>query len=224
MRRAAILFALMASPAAADELRDALEAALASGDSQALAALMRDHTDPADQAEMARWFKDKVDTGQAPDRYAQAVVSGYVRAKNLSDALIYLNYYRALLAVDSATCPDPSSGGSLLEATIFLYGRLNDVPGLTADQKRSAVDRALKLEETTASVRKFDPSLCGAGLSRYARALNVTLPNPLGRDAQTAAPSSGLYKDDPAWSKKRSEMLPQLRPMLLMLMGVQDNP
>jgi len=223
---AGILFALWVSPsAAANELRNALDASLASGDPQQLVAIMRDHQNPADQVQIVRWLKDKVDTGQAPDKFAQVMVLQSLSEKNIPDAAMYLSYYRALVWIDSSICPDPSSGASLLEGTIFLFGRLSHAPSLTEDQKRSAVDRALKLEETTSAVRKIDSSLCGAGLTGYAKDLNLTLSAPKGYDAITAAPSTGLYKDDPVWIKKRREIiLPQLQATLLSLIGVQSSP
>lgn len=227
---AAIIGAMIAfpTPSSADELRDALDSALSSGDTNKIILLSRDHKGPAEQAEIGQWLKEKVDTGQAPDTFAQAMVFQALHNKDLPAALTYLTYYRALLLFDGAICTDPSSAGSLLEATIFLFGRLVNNPSLTVDQKRNAVDRALKMEQATASVRKKDPSLCEAGLTAYSKALHVPLaPNSEtpGGGAQNAAPSAtGRYIDDPVWRQKRTELLQNVKPFLLKLNGVPAGP
>jgi hypothetical protein len=210
---------LFSTPAPADDLRGALDLALSSRDTAKILSIMKDHKEPSDQPEIIRWLKDKVDTGQAPDQFASFLIVTSLREKNFDNALFYLSYYRTLIVVDGATCSDPSSPGSLLEGTIFLFGRLMKDQTFTVDQKNKAVDRAMKLEEATSAVRRRDPSLCGAGLTRYAKDLHLQSPTP-----PKSEESTGLYNDDPDWRQKRSATLPNLRTLLLATVGVNEKP
>jgi hypothetical protein len=209
---------LFPSAAVADDLRDALDLALSSRDTPKILSIMKDHKAPSDQAELVRWLKDKVDSGQAPDQFASFLILTSFSEKNFDDVLFYLGYYRTLIVVDGATCADPSSPGSLLESTIFIFGRLLKDQKFTLDQKQGAVDRAIKLEQATSPTRRRDPSLCGAGLTRYAKDLHLQLPTP-------AKPqeSTGLYNDDADWRQKRSAALPNLKALLLSTLGVPEK-
>ncbi|MBV8769054.1 MAG: hypothetical protein JO094_09200 [Hyphomicrobiales bacterium] len=129
--------------------------------------------------------------------------------------------------IDGVTCKDPSSGGSLIEATIFFHqSLLNRKQQTTTDQKKAAVERAIKLEERSSKVRRKDPALCGSGLTAYAKDLNVPFEpaGSLGRDTSDMKFSTNrLYADDPVWQQKRQEQLPNLRNFLLLLVGVKDG-
>lgn len=230
MKRWAALFAvgsltigLSMSGALANELRDSLDSSLMSGDMQQVVSVMRGHKDPADQAEIADWLKEKVDTGQAPDQFAMSMIVISLKNGKIDDALMYLSYYRSLIIIDSSICGNSSSGGSLLEATIFLFSKIGSDKSITLEQRRNAVGRAIAMEAATSSVRKKDPSLCGAGLSAYAKDLHVTSPQSTDRNTQeslAAAPS--LYNDNPQWRKNREGGLPKLKSILLALIGAQE--
>ncbi len=177
---------------------------------------MVEHKDPADRAEIVQWLQEKVDTGKAPDSYAMEMAVASLRNDDRIKALTYLNYYRAIILVDGATCSDPTSVGSLLEGSIFLFGKLTADERITVDERRNSVDHALRLGGETSLLRKRDPSLCRAGLTAYAKQLNVPMsPDP-------AASLAGLYADDPVWREKRVQILPNLKKMLLIASGVQD--
>jgi hypothetical protein len=156
---AAVVCSMLMFPARApaDELQDALESALSSGDTAKVLSIMKDHKEPAEQAEFSQWLKQKVDSGQAPDQFASLMILTSLRERNFDDALMYLSYYRALLLIDGLACSDSSSPGSIFEGTIFLFGRLVNDPRFTMDQKRDSVDRAMKLEEATLRCEKRIP-------------------------------------------------------------------
>jgi hypothetical protein len=129
----------------ADTLRSSLDFSLVAGDMQGVIAIIRDHKDPADQAQIADWLKEKVDTGQAPDRLAMSMVL----LSLTDDAPMHLSYYRALIFIDSAICTDALSGGSLLEATIFLFGRL------TTDQPTRRRERQMQRFKSARHAQRF---------------------------------------------------------------------
>jgi len=113
----------------------------------------------------------------------------------------------------------------LLESTTLVQAIFSRNVPISADRLRSAVDRAMQLEETTSPKRRVDPSLCHGGLSAYAKDLGLALP-----DAQTGVavasqttwlPDGPLYNDDPVWRRKRSEQLPGLKHLLLSMFGVR---
>lgn len=189
--------ALLTSPAVADGQNDSLDSDLSTGNIQHIALLLQNHPEPADQAKIFARIKEKVDTGQALDSVAVMMIG--VPQQDKDDALMYLNYYRALLFLDGATCPDPSRGSGLMMLTGLLEGMFAKLNGkelngkdTPIEPKQNAINRALKLEEATSSVRKKDPSLCG--------------------DTQNSASSQlTLYADDPVWQENRTEILPKLR-------------
>ncbi len=214
------------SAAVADELRSALDASLAAEDLPQLVSIIRNHKDPGDQAEITDWLKEKVDTGQTPDSFVTVMTQLSLARKNVDDALLYFSYYNALISIDSGECSDPTSGGSLLEASMFL-GAWTQSPNITLEQKQAAVDHAIKLEAATSSARKRDQSLCTAGLTAYAKALHIPTSNSAqaehhgAQEAQQELLKSSLYADDPLWRKRRAETLPQIPTLLLIMMGIQ---
>lgn len=214
------------SPAAADPLLDLLEASLNAGKIPELAAIVRDHAKVTDLPEIIDWLRRKVDSGQAPDNFARLMVAFALRNGDKDQALMYLSYYRALIIVDGSSCPDPSSPGSLLEQTIFLPGKLDSDKSISVERKRDAIDRALVLEQATSSTRKRDPSLCEAGLTAYAKALDVPLTNGSDGKAKEAATPLGRtpYAGDPTWVQKRDQTLKQLRRTLLFMNGATSSP
>ena len=196
--------ALAASPAHADSLRDQLDAGLAGGTDKLLAVLAQ-HAKPAEQAELSAWIKDKVEAGQTPDSFASSMILVAMAQGNKEDALMYLDYFRALVVIDSAVCADATAGATLLQGSIFLYGQMVNDKTLTQEQRQAAADRAIALEAATANVRKPDPAICAAG----------------GRPPQPADPAA-RYTDDATWRQKRDEALPKLRETLLKYSGVHD--
>jgi hypothetical protein len=213
----ALSAALLCAPARADALHDALAVSMASGDTQTFVAVVKAHDDPESLAAIFAWLKSAADSGQAPDSFVNFLVPFALRANDIPDALLYLSYYRALISLDSAICPDKSSGGSLLEGSIFLNARLLRDPAISAEQKTASVDRALALEAGTSRARTIDPALCGAGLGQYAKDLNVPQP------PQPALPT-GRYADDAGWRQARTEALPNLRKALLAMAGATVSP
>ena len=125
---------------------------------------------------------------------------------NKVDALMYLDYFRALVIVDSAACADGTAGPTLLQGSIFLYGQMVNDKTLTQEQRQAAVDRAIALEAATANARKPDPAICAAG----------------GRPPEAAKPGA-RYADDAIWRQKRDEALPKLRETLLKLSGTHES-
>lgn len=187
-----LLFAL---PARAETVSEQLDAALASGDSARLVAAIRAHKD-TDRAETTGWIKRKVDAGETPDRFAMIMVATSVHDHNMDDALMYLSYYRAVLLIDAAVCADRTSGRTLAQSSVVTFSRLTSDPSVTPEQKRQAVERALRLEADNAGKRRRDPSLCSGGLEPNA--------------AAAGASASALYADDPAWRAQREALLPNL--------------
>jgi hypothetical protein len=147
------------------------------------------------------------------------------RERNLDDALMYLSYERAILLVDGSACSDATSAGHIVEGTIFLFAKLVASSGATEEQKRSAIDRALAMEDATSSVRVEDVSICGMGLAAMGKALNVpdALAKPDGflGSSQAASGRPSLYADNAIWRQKRSEWLPKLKSFLPLMMGIQ---
>lgn len=190
-------------PVRAETLSELLNATLASGDMTKLIAALRAHKDTADRAELTGWIRQKVDAGLVPDRFAMILVATSVHDRNMDDALMYLSYYRAVVMIDSGVCQDRTSGRTLAQASVVTFSRLTSDPGVTAEQKRQAVERALRLEAATAPARRRDASLCSAGL------------DPSADGAAAAAPA--LYADDPAWRTQREAQLPQLAEALAVM-------
>jgi len=196
---------LAASPAHADNVRTQLDAGLAGGTDKLLGVLAQ-HAKPAEQAEVSAWIKEKVETGQAPDSFASAMILVAAESGNKADALMYLDYFRALVIIDSAACADATAGPTLLQGSIFLYGQMVNDKTLTQDQRQAAVDRAIALEAATAAARKPDPAICAAG----------------GRPPEAAKPAA-RYADDAIWRQKRDEALPKLQETLLKLSGTHES-
>jgi len=138
----------------------------------------------------------------------------------LSSALMYLNYYQALIFLDSMICSDQSSGEAFLLRTMVLFRKLVNDKDLTIDQKRQAVDTAMELEEETFPFRKKNPSLCIAGMTEYAKELHIDL-DPKPQSSTTPSSTTGLYVDDQIWRQKRIEALSTMKDLLLTLNGVQ---
>jgi len=201
MWKPSIVGALLASPASADPLHDLLAANLVPGKAEQFISIMRDH--PEDQEEITRWLKQRVDSGQAPDEFVQLLVPILARNKKINDALIYLNYFRSLIIIDGVICKDDEHQGTVLKATIFVYGRLIDDKIVTVEQKRDAAERAIKLENATSAIRKRDLSLCGPG-----------------HNANATTPEGNRYADDPLWRVSRGERLKELRRLLFAMSGV----
>ena len=211
-------------PTSAKDLRPQVDSAIVNDDPQKLNLIFLSHKEAQDRTEVFEQTQDKIRVGAAPDGFANSMVLMSLLLGRKEDALAYLDYYRALVALDTAACPDPSAGGSLLEGTMFLFGRLTNDPTVTAEQKKAAVDQAMVLEEQTSSRRKIDPKLCQAGLSEYAKDLHVDLDHGSGKPGRTGpngSASSGLtYTDNPSWRRNREATLPRLKTMLLTLSGV----
>ena len=213
---AILLVLTLASVVMADELRNSLDASLSEGDNAKLMGIMNAQTDPASQLEIRDWIKEKVDSGEGPASFALTTAVADAKAKKIDDALEYLNYYRAILLVDSSICPDPSSGGAQIEATLFVFARFFNELGGTDDQKRAAISRAMKLESEIAPKRLVDPSLCNYRTDKSARDLsgNNPAPQPLGLPR-------GRYAANANWKDKRAAVLPNLEKFLAAWSGLK---
>jgi hypothetical protein len=208
-----VLFASLACQGRADELGDSLDARLAAGDLRGINSIMRSHHSAEDQGRFADWLKDKVDSGQGPVSLV-LVLAGM--SKNLEDGFMYLNYARALILVDAVACEDASAGGSQMMMTM-LPAFVSRFQTLISDQKLSASQRALQLEEKTCFVRKLDPWICRYGLGDYGRALHnpPSVPHSADENAeQGQSPAPRTYAANPAWRAKREKMLPVLNQLL----------
>jgi hypothetical protein len=215
---AVMAFALWSAPRAiADALSTQLDSAFAAQNMAQLAAISKAHPDPADQSAIVRSVRRHLDDGEAPDHLALPMAIVLLRKSNLDAALTYLAYYRELIILDGLVCPNQESPGSLLEGTIFLFGRLDHDTSITLDRKERAVDRALALEASTSSARRIDPALCGAGLAAYGSDLDVKLPY-----VQVPAwtTPTAPYAASAEWRRARARQLPGMRSFLLQFSGV----
>jgi hypothetical protein len=222
----AALFPLIASPAVADDFTDSLNSRLAAAPNvaQGLNEILKDAKSPEDRERIAEWLRGKVEAGEGPYSFPLALASLAIANHNPGDALMYFNYVRATIVVDSSTCPDQSSGGSRFEATIFLLGGLiyKLTSDMTPEQKAETIDRALELENRTFQKRKVDPWLCGGGLNAYARDFGARLnsgPNSVVRTDKAPPQAGSYYASDQVWLENRQKALPHLKEFLLPLLS-----
>jgi len=193
----------------AGQFQNSLETTLLFGDPIGLTKSIMSEKDPATQQSMIKWLADKIANGKALDRFAPAMIALSLQNHNFEDAWMYLSYYRALIIIDTATCSDPSAGGSQMEGTIFVFGRLQNTirKNLTDEQRGKALDRALKLEVSTSSLRRPDAVLCGGALDTHSP--DRAKPSLPGQE-KTPQAEQDFYAQNPIWQKHRTESLPTL--------------
>lgn len=202
----------------ADQFENSLETTLLSGDSTSLTKSIMSEKDPATQQRMIEWLAGKIANGEAADRFAPAMIVLSLRNQNDEDAWMYLSYYRVLLLIDTATCSDETAGWHQLEVSMVLFGSLQDSirKNLTDEERGKALERALKLEVSTSSLRKPDASLCTGGLDTYLP--DRAKPSVPGQEKTPQAPQD-FYAQNPRWQKHRAEALPKLKESLAAMNG-----
>jgi hypothetical protein len=211
----------VAPRALADALSDQLDSAFAAQSMAKLVAISKAHPHPADQLAIGQSVKRHLDKGEAPDHLALAMAIMLMQKSNVDDALTYLAYYRELIIIDGLVCPNQNYTASLLEGTMFQFGRLDHDKSIAVSRKERAVDQALDLEARTSSARRIDPALCSGGKADYASNLDFKLPYV---EVPAWTTPTSPYADNADWRLARAQQLPGIRTFLLQLSGVWEQP